>query len=70
MPKLVYLVTEDWFFVSHFLPMTHVARGTELRVVIATRMDANGDRLAAQGPPVTWKEGTSRVKFRFAFKTS
>src|ERR1700687_4481642 len=21
MPKILYLVTEDWFFVSHFLPM-------------------------------------------------
>ena len=24
MPKLLYFVTEDWFFVSHFLPMARV----------------------------------------------
>ena len=26
MPKILYLVTEDWFFVSHFLPMAQAAR--------------------------------------------
>ena len=31
MPKLLYLVTEDWFFVSHFLPMARTARGGRLR---------------------------------------
>ena len=30
MPKILYLVTEDWFFVSHFLPMAQ-ARGIVCR---------------------------------------
>ena len=25
-PKVVFIITEDWFFVSHFLPMARAAR--------------------------------------------
>src|SRR5215210_7332088 len=37
--KLVFVVTEDWFFVSHFLPMARAARelGFEVRVVCRVR---------------------------------
>ena len=40
MPKILYLVTEDWFFVSHFLPMAQAARDCGLQVAVATRVRA------------------------------
>jgi glycosyltransferase involved in cell wall biosynthesis len=49
MPKILYLVTEDWFFVSHFLPMAQAARDCGLQVVVATRLRAGGARLEAEG---------------------
>jgi glycosyltransferase involved in cell wall biosynthesis len=49
MPKILYLVTEDWFFASHFLPMAQAARECGLEVAIAARVHAAGERLAAEG---------------------
>jgi glycosyltransferase involved in cell wall biosynthesis len=49
MPKILYLVTEDWFFVSHFLPMARAARDCGLQVVVATRVREDGERLKAEG---------------------
>jgi glycosyltransferase involved in cell wall biosynthesis len=49
MPKILYLVTEDWFFVSHFLPMARAARDCGLQVVVATRVRADGERLEGEG---------------------
>jgi glycosyltransferase involved in cell wall biosynthesis len=47
MPKLLYLITEDWFFVSHFLPMAQVARECGYQVVVATRVRDAGERIKA-----------------------
>ena len=61
MPKILYLVTEDWFFVSHFLPMAQAARECGFEVVVATRLGADGERLAAAGlrvVPVSGERGT------------
>ncbi len=61
MPKILYLVTEDWFFVSHFLPMAQVAQECGFDVVVATRINADGKRLAAEGirvVPMTGERGT------------
>src|SRR6187401_161594 len=49
MPKLLYLVTEDWFFVSHFLPMARTARTAGFEVVVATRVRDHGHRIEAEG---------------------
>jgi len=49
MPKILYLVTEDWFFVSHFLPMAQAARECGLEVAVATRVRAEGERLKSEG---------------------
>jgi glycosyltransferase involved in cell wall biosynthesis len=56
MPKLLYLVTEDWFFVSHFLPMAQAAQECGFDVVVATRIREDGERLAAAGLRVTATE--------------
>jgi len=49
MPKILYLVTEDWFFVSHFLPMARAAQDCGFKVAVATRVRADGERLKAEG---------------------
>jgi glycosyltransferase involved in cell wall biosynthesis len=49
MSKILYLVTEDWFFVSHFLPMAQAARDCGLEVAVATRVREDGERLKAEG---------------------
>jgi glycosyltransferase involved in cell wall biosynthesis len=56
MPKLLYLVTEDWFFVSHFLPMAQAAKECGFEVVVATRVREDGERLSAAGLRVTAME--------------
>ncbi|MFY9827388.1 MAG: glycosyltransferase family 4 protein [Rhodoplanes sp.] len=49
MPKLLYVVTEDWFFVSHFLPMARAAKAAGFEVVVATRIRQHGDAIAREG---------------------
>lgn len=49
MPKLLYLITEDWFFVSHFLPMARTARAAGFDVVVATRVRNHAARIEAEG---------------------
>jgi glycosyltransferase involved in cell wall biosynthesis len=49
MPKILYLVTEDWFFASHFVPMARTAQRQGFDVVVATRLQAHAGRLAAEG---------------------
>src|SRR5215831_9153487 len=49
MAKVLYLVTEDWFFASHFLPMARAAREAGLEVMVAARVRNHVDRLKAEG---------------------
>jgi glycosyltransferase involved in cell wall biosynthesis len=61
-PKLVYLVTEDWYFRSHRLPMARAAREAGFEVVVATRINTAADRQAieAEGFRVValdWRRG-------------
>jgi glycosyltransferase involved in cell wall biosynthesis len=60
MPKLLYFVTEDWFFVSHFLPMARTARAAGFEVVVATRMREQAQRIAAEGCRVVALESERR----------
>lgn len=60
MPKLLYLVTEDWFFVSHFLPMAQTARAAGFEVVVATRVRDHAARIEAEGCRVVALEGERR----------
>src|ERR1044072_1744254 len=60
MPKLLYLVTEDWFFVSHFLPMARTAKAAGFEVVVATRVGGDEARIAAGGWRVGSLEGGRR----------
>jgi len=37
-PVLLYLVTEDWYFWSHRLPVARAARAARWEVMVATRV--------------------------------
>lgn len=57
-PKLIYLVTEDWYFWSHRLPMARAARAAGFEVAVATRVTAHGERIRAAGfalHPLRWR---------------
>ena len=61
MPKILFFVTEDWFFVSHFLPMARTARDCGIQVAVATRVREDGERLKAEGfsvIPIESKRGS------------
>ena len=60
MPKLLYLITEDWFFVSHFLPMARTAQAAGFEVVVATRVRSHRDRIEAEGIRVAPLENERR----------
>ena len=46
---LIFVVTEDWYFVSHRLPLAVAARKAGYRVVIASRFSEHKARLEAEG---------------------
>jgi glycosyltransferase involved in cell wall biosynthesis len=48
-PTLLYLVGEDYYFVSHRLPVARAARDAGYRVVVATRVAGERDRLEREG---------------------
>ncbi len=48
-PVLLYLVTEDWYFCSHRLPVARAARAAGWDVVVATRVTSHGEDIRAEG---------------------
>lgn len=57
-PKLLFLVTEDWYFCSHRLPVARAARDDGFEVVVATRVRAHGERIRGEGfalYPMPWR---------------
>ena len=57
-PKLLFLVTEDWYFWSHRLPVARAARDAGFEVVVATRVQAHGERIRGEGfrlCPLGWR---------------
>jgi glycosyltransferase involved in cell wall biosynthesis len=60
-PRVIYLVTEDWYFVSHRLPMARAARDAGFEVHVATRVDRHAAAIQAEGfllHPVSWRRGS------------
>jgi glycosyltransferase involved in cell wall biosynthesis len=60
-PRLVYLVTEDWYFTSHRLPMARSAQRAGFEVHVVTRVDRHGAPITAEGfhlHPVYWRRGS------------
>jgi glycosyltransferase involved in cell wall biosynthesis len=48
-PRLLYLVTEDWYFCSHRLPLARAAREAGFDVSVATRLRDHADEIRAAG---------------------
>ena len=47
--KILFLVTEDWYFWSHRLPVARAAKKQGYEVVIATRVQDHGNRIRSEG---------------------
>lgn len=47
--RLLFLVTEDWYFCSHRLPLACAARDAGFDVAVATRVAGHGERIRAAG---------------------
>lgn len=59
--KILYLVSEDWYFVSHRLPMARAAKRAGYEVHVATRIEECGDEIAREGfvlHPIHWRRGS------------
>jgi glycosyltransferase involved in cell wall biosynthesis len=57
-PKLLFLVTEDWYFCSHRLPVARAARDAGFAVAVATRVREHGPVIRAEGfalHPLGWR---------------
>lgn len=60
-PVLLYLVTEDWYFLSHRLPMACAAQRAGYEVHVATRVGLHGAEIEKYGfalHPLTWRRGS------------
>jgi glycosyltransferase involved in cell wall biosynthesis len=59
-PKLLFVVTEDWYFVSHRLQLAIAARQAGYDVAVATRVDRHASHIAEAGValcPVAFNRG-------------
>jgi glycosyltransferase involved in cell wall biosynthesis len=59
--RLLYVVTEDWYFLSHRLPMARAAKAAGYEVHVATRLDRGSAAIAAEGfvvHPLSWQRGS------------
>jgi glycosyltransferase involved in cell wall biosynthesis len=57
-PKLLFLVTEDWYFCSHRLPVARAAQAAGFAVAVATRVREHGDLIRDEGfalHPIAWQ---------------
>jgi len=60
-PRLLYVVTEDWAFLSHRLPMARAARDAGFEVHVATRVRNGAAAIKAEGfilHPVAFARGS------------
>lgn len=69
--RLLFLVTEDWYFWGHRLALARAARDAGYAVTVATRVDAFGDHIHGEGftlVPLAWKR-RSLNPFRLVAET-
>jgi glycosyltransferase involved in cell wall biosynthesis len=62
--KLLYLVSEDWYFVSHRLPMARAAKAAGYEVHVATRTVNHGKEIEAEGfklHAIDWRRGSMNI---------
>jgi glycosyltransferase involved in cell wall biosynthesis len=59
--KILYLVAEDWYFVSHRLPMARAARNAGYEIHVATRVVECAHQIENEGfalHPIDWRRGS------------
>jgi glycosyltransferase involved in cell wall biosynthesis len=59
--KILYLVSEDWYFISHRLPMARAAQRAGYEVHVATRVSDYADQIQQEGfvlHPIHWRRGS------------
>jgi glycosyltransferase involved in cell wall biosynthesis len=60
-PRVVFLVSEDWYFVSHRLPMARAAREAGFEVHVATHVDRHRAAIEREGftlHALPWRRGS------------
>jgi len=60
--RILYLVTEDWYFLSHRLPMARAAKEAGFEVHVATRIAREADAIRAEGftlHGLSWRRGST-----------
>jgi len=48
-PRLLFVITEDWYFIAHWLNLARAARDAGFEVGIATRVAAHGEQIKSEG---------------------
>lgn len=59
--RLLFLVTEDWYFLAHRLPLARAARDAGYAVSVATRIGSQAQEITGEGfalEPLPWKRGS------------
>jgi glycosyltransferase involved in cell wall biosynthesis len=60
-PRILYVVTEDWYFLSHRLPMARAAKDAGFEVHVATRLKTGKAAIEREGfvpHALTWSRGS------------
>ena len=48
-PRILFLITEDWYFWSHRLPIARAARDAGFEVLVATKVNQHKERIENEG---------------------
>ena len=48
-PKILFLVTEDWYFRLHWIGLAQAARDAGFEVLLAMRVQEHGQEISRQG---------------------
>ena len=60
-PRILYVVTEDWYFLSHRLPMARAAKEAGFEVHVATRIKHGEAAIVREGfvpHALDWSRGS------------
>ncbi len=63
--RILYVVTEDWYFLSHRLPMARAAKESGLEVHVATRFGSGKAAIEAEGfaaHGLSWERGSLSLR--------
>src|SRR5271166_1797551 len=69
-PRLLYVVSEDWYFLSHRLPMARAAKAAGFEIHVATHVTDGGAAITREGftlHPIPFVRG--RISPRAAIAT-